>query len=109
MGKGEGFQESHLKGVAMSLRAFYDEQNNILLRPSWGKYLPSLNSKTCRSDFVCILCPWRIKILTDAEWLTACILWDATIDQPKNVFEEYSVCVIWKGPSRQKSTNYVLT
>ena len=93
-GRDSVFKSHTWRGVAMSLRAADDEQNNILLRPSWGKYLPSLNSKTCHSDFVHVLCPWRIKILKNAEWLTACILWDATINQSKKCFLK-NVLFVW--------------
>lgn len=36
--------------------------------------------------YPCILHPWGIKIFKDTEKLTACMLWDATIDGSENFF-----------------------
>ena len=55
-------------------------------------YLKQFCLSLCFSstDFVtpasCILHPWGIKIFKDTEKLTACMLWDATIDGSENFF-----------------------
>ena len=36
--------------------------------------------------YPCVLRPWRIKILKEAEKLMACVLWDTTIDGSKKCF-----------------------